>query len=191
MFSAAIGDEILHEVLRRLSRSFGSYLYRINGDVFLGVSLSSEDTASFAARLQSLFTKPVTVGNLSFPLQVRIAACVYPEHGETPGVLLDHIQSVLRFAKESDQSIAVYNGQLDEMIRTEADILRRLKEAVRQETLDVWYQPIMLLKDGQYSAAEALVRLSNGKGGYFSAAQVIALSERNGIVEDLGDYVLR
>lgn len=190
LFSADIGDEILHEVLRRLSRFFGSYLYRINGDVFLGVSLSGEDTASFAGRLQSLFTKPVTVGNLSFPLQVRIAACVYPEHGETPSALLDHIQSALRFAKESDQSIAVYNGQLDEMIRTEADILRRLKEAVRQETLDVWYQPIMLLKDGQYSAAEALVRLSNGKGGYFSAGQVIALSERNGIVEDVGDYVL-
>ena len=40
LFSADIGDEILHEALRRLSRPFGSYLYRINGDVFLGVSLS-------------------------------------------------------------------------------------------------------------------------------------------------------
>ncbi len=191
LFSADIGDEILHEVLRRISRFFGSYLYRINGDVFLGVSLSGEDTAAFADRLQSMFIKPVTVGTLSFPLRVRIAACVYPEHGETPSTLLDHIQSALRFAKESDQPIAVYNGQLDEMIRTEADILRRLKEAVRQQTLEVWYQPIMLLKDGRYSAAEALVRLSDGKGGYFSAGQVISLAERNGIVEELGDYVLR
>lgn len=190
LFSADIGDEILHEVLRRLSRFFGSYLYRINGDVFLGVSLSGEDTTSFAGRLQSLFTKPVTVGNLSFSLQVRVAACVYPEHGETPGALLDHIQSALRFAKESDRSIAAYNGQLDEMIRTEADILRRLKEAVRQRTLEVWYQPIMLLKADRYSAVEALARLSDGKGGYFSAAQVISLAERNGIVEELGDYVL-
>lgn len=190
LFSADIGDEILHEVLRRLSRPFGSYLYRINGDVFLGVSLSGEATASFADQLQSMFTKPVTVGNLSFPLQVYIAACVYPEHGETPSALLDHIQSALRFAKESDQPIAVYNGQLDEMIRTEADILRRLKEAIQQETLDVWYQPIMQLQTGRYSVAEALVRLSDGKGGYFSAGQVISLAERNGIVEDLGDYVL-
>lgn len=190
LFSAAIGDEILHEVLRRLSRPFGSYLYRINGDVFLGVSLSGEGTTSFAERLQSMFDEPATVGTLSFPLQVRIASCVYPAHGETPGELLDHIQSALRFAKESDRPIAAYNDQLDEMIRTETDILRRLKEAIRQETLEVWFQPIRQLKDGRFSAAEALVRLDDGKGGYYSAAQVIALSERNGIVEELGDYVL-
>ncbi len=190
LFSAAIGDEILHEVLRRLSRPFGTYLYRINGDVFLGVSLSDESAQSFASRLQAMFLAPITVGSLSFPLQIRIAACLYPEHGETPGALLDHIQSALRFAKESDRTVAIYNGQLDEMIRTEGDILRRLKDSIRQKSLEVWYQPIMLLEDGRYTAAEALVRLPNGKGGHFSAGQVISLAERNGIVEELGDYVL-
>ena len=190
LFSASIGDEILHEVRRRLSRPFGSYLYRINGDVFLGVSLSRESAQSVAARLQDLFAAPITVGKLSFPLQIRIAACRYPEHGETPGELLDHIQSALRFAKESGQAIAIYNGRLDEMIRTEADILGRLKDAVQQKTLEVWYQPIMLLEENEYTAAEALVRLPNGKGGYFSAGQVISLAERNGMVEALGDYVL-
>lgn len=190
LFSAEIGDEILHEVQRRLSRPFGSYLYRINGDVFLGVSLSDEEAVSFSNRLQAMFNEPVTVGTLSFPLQVRAAACVYPEHGETPSALLDHIQSALRFAKESDQAVTVYNGQLDEMIRTEADILRRLKEAIRRKTLEVWYQPIMCLSGHRFSAAEALVRLPDGKGGFFSAGQVISLAERNGIVEELGDYVL-
>lgn len=191
LFSADIGDEILHEVVRRLSRPFGSYLYRINGDVFLGVSLTEESAASFAARLGNMFAQPVTVGTLSFPLQVRVAACVYPAHGETPGVLLDHIQSALRFAKEAGRTLCVYNDRLEEMIRTEADILGRLKEAIRAETLEVWYQPIMMLAEGRYSVAEALVRLPDGKGGYFSAGQVISLAERNGIVEELGDYVLR
>lgn len=191
LFSADIGDEILHEVVRRLSRPFGSYLYRINGDVFLGVSLTEESAVSFAARLQGMFAEPVTVGNLSFPLQVRVAVCVYPEHGDTPGVLLDHIQSALRFAKESGGPLCIYNDQLEEMVRTEADILSRLKETVRKETLEVWYQPIMLLAEGTYNVAEALVRLPDGRGGYFSAGQVISLAERNGIVEELGDYVLR
>lgn len=191
LFSADIGDEILHEVVRRLSRPFGSYLYRINGDVFLGVSLTQEGADSFAARLQGMFAEPVTVGSLSFPLQVRVAACVYPEHGDTPGVLLDHIQSALRFAKEAGRSLCIYNDRLEEMIRTEAIILGRLKEAVREKTLEVWYQPMMLLKEGTYSAAEALVRLPDGKGGYYSAGQVVSLAERNGIVEELGDYVLR
>lgn len=190
LFSVDIGDEILHEVLRRLARPFGAYLYRINGDVFLGVSLSNESEESVASRLQKLFLTPIMVGTLSFPLQVRIAACVYPEHGDTPRNLLDHIQSALRFAKESNRTIAIYSEQLDEMIRTEADILHRLKDSIQQSTLEVWYQPIMRLGNHQYSAVEALVRLPDGKGGYFSAGQVISLAERNGIVEELGDYVL-
>lgn len=190
LFSASIGDEILHEVLRRLSRPFGSYVYRINGDVFLGVSLSDESVEFFVTRLQKMFATPITVGNLSFLLQIRIVACLYPEHGKTPGDLLDHIQSALRFSKESGDAVVVYSRQLDEIIRTEADILRRMKEAIREDTLEVWYQPIMQLDGGQYTAAEALVRLPDGNGGHFSAGQVISLAERNGIVEELGDYVL-
>lgn len=190
LFSASIGDEILHEVLRRLSRPFGSNLYRINGDVFLGICLSGESPASLAARLQEMFNEPITVGTLSFPLQIRIAVCLYPEHGKTPGELLDHIQSALRFAKTSDRTVTIYNDQLDEIIRTEADILRRLKDSIREGTLEVWYQPIMRLEAGCYTAMEALVRLPDGKGGYYSAGQVISLAESNGIVEELGDYVL-
>ena len=190
LFSADVGDAILHEVRGRLSRHFGSNLYRINGDVFLGISLSGERMESFANRLLEIFRLPVVVKHFSFPLRVRIAACCYPIHGENSSVLIDRIQSALRFAKESDQNVVIYNQKLDELIRTEADILRCLKDAIEQETLEVWYQPIMLLETGNYSAVEALVRLSDGKNGYFSAAQVISLAERNGIVEQLGDYVL-
>lgn len=190
LFSADVGDEILHEVRRRLSRSFGSYLYRINGDVFLGISLSDESMEFFTERLWQMFERPVMVKSFSFPLRVRIAACQYPIHGENPSELIDRVQSALRFAKESDQNIVIYNDTMDEMIRTEAHILRCLKDAIAHKTLEVWYQPIMLLETGHYSAVEALVRLSDGKGGYFSAGQVISLAERNGIVEQLGDYVL-
>ena len=190
LFSADVGDAILHEVRGRLSRQFGSYLYRINGDVFLGTSLSDESMESIAERLLEMFKIPVTVKSISFSLQVRIAACQYPSHGDNPSGLIDHIQSALRFAKELDQNIVIYNDTLDEIVRTETHILHRLKDAIERRTLEIWYQPIRLLQSGCYSSVEALVRLPDGKGGYFSAAQVISLAERNGIVEHLGDYVL-
>lgn len=190
LFNADVGDEILHEVRRRLTRFFGSYLYRINGDVFLGISLSDENAELFADRLLKKFEFPITVKNFVFPLRVRISACQYPEHGDNPSDLIDCIQAALRFAKESEKNIVIYNDTLDEIIRTEADIIRRLKDAIEQKTLEVWYQPIILLKNGVYSSVEALVRLPDGNGGYFPAGQVVSLAERNDIVERLGDYVL-
>lgn len=190
LFSADVGDDILHEVLRRMSRTFGSYLYRINGDVFLGVSLSKEKTDSFAEHLHETLTRPVMAGNLSIPLQIRLVVCQYPLYGGTPGVLLERIQSAMSFSKTSGRNIVIYNTELDDMVRTEADILHRLRIAIQQRTLEVWYQPLMYLETDSYQAAEALVRLRDGKGGYFSAFQVISLAERNGMVEELGDYVL-
>ncbi len=190
LFSTDVGDEIIHEMLRRLSRPFGSYLYRINGDVFLGISVSDEKADAFASRLWQMFSSPIMVGNISIPLQIRLVACQYPAHGSTPGALLEKIQSAMNFSKAMEQDIVIYNHALDETLRTEADILHRLNEAIRHKTLEVWYQPLMYIETSQFQAAEALVRLPDGKGGYFSAAQVISLAERNGIVEALGDYVL-
>lgn len=190
LFSADVGDEILHEMIRRLSRPFGSYLYRINGDVFLGISLTKEKTDVFAARLQQMLTAPVMAGNLSIPLQIRLVACRYPAHGSTPGMLLERLQSAMSFSKTSARSTVIYNDALDEMLRTEAHILHRLSDAIQQKTLEIWYQPLMHLESGQYKAVEALVRLPDGEGGYFPAGQVISLAERNAMVEALGDYVL-
>ncbi len=190
LFSTDVGDAILHEVLNRLSRPLGTYLYRINGDVFLGISLSTESVESLAGRLYQMLVRPVTVGNATIPLQVRVAACQYPAHGAAPGVLLDHLQSAIRFSKESGQNIVLYNDALDALLRTEADILRRLRGAIQQRTLEVWYQPMMCLETMRCSAAEALIRLPDGQGGHYSAGQVISLAERNGLVEELGDYVL-
>lgn len=190
LFNADVGDEILHEMLRRLSRPFGSYLYRINGDVFLGVSLIKERLEVFAERLQQILTIPVMVGSQVIPLQVRIVACQYPAYGDTPGILLERLQSAMSFSKSSGKNTVIYDASLDELVRTESDILRRLNDAVQQKTLEVWYQPLMHLETGCFKAAEALVRLPNGNGCYFSAGQVISLAERNGRVEVLGDYVL-
>lgn len=190
LFSAEVGDEILHEVRRRLSRPFGSYLYRINGDVFLGILLSTEPANTFMANLQQILTIPVMVENRSIPLQVRLVACQYPAHGNTPVALLERLQSAMRFSKASGKNIVVYNDILDETLRTEADILHRLNDAIEQQTLEIWFQPMMQLASGQYKTVEALTRLPDGKGGYYPAGQVISLAERNGSVEALGDYVL-
>lgn len=190
LFSAAVGDSILHEVIHRLSRQFGNHLYRINGDVFLGISLSGGNVENLAEKIQSLFKEPVIAGKTTFTLQVRISICRYPENGNHPEVLLDRIQSALRYAKESGRDVICYNEELDEIIRSESDILRRLKDAIQQKTLEVWYQPILHIESGRFTAAEALTRLPDGEGGYFPAGQVIALAERSGIVEQLGDYVL-
>lgn len=190
LFSTDVGDDILREVVTRLSRIFGAYLYRINGDVFLGISLTDESEERIADRLQMSLRTPVSAGSATFSLQVRVAACRYPDNGCCAEVLLHSIQSILRYAKRADRSILFYNDKLDELFKTEADIIHRLKYAIQEEELEIWYQPMVYVETGEFNVTEALVRLPDGAGGYFSAGQVVELAERSGMVEQLGDYVL-
>ncbi|WP_455436759.1 EAL domain-containing protein, partial [Hungatella hathewayi] len=168
-----------------------SYLYRINGDVFLGISQSEENAEAFAIRLEKMLVNLVTVKTISVPLRVRIVACQYPTHGDTPYVLLERIQAAMNFSKVSDRNVVVYDDELDALLRTDVEILHRLTQAIDQKSLEIWYQPARNLKNGRFDAAEALVKLPDGNGGYFSAGQVVSLAERNGKVRELGEYVLK
>lgn len=190
LFSANTGDLILYEVVSRLSRFFGNYLYRINGDVFLGISLSVGALDTEVKKIQKLLKEPVIVGANRFTLNLRVAVCQYPDHAREPDTLLDRIQSALGYAKKEEREVIFYNEALDKLLYTEARIQKLLREGVKQGTLEVWYQPILNTHTGRFDSVEALVRLSDGTGGYYPAGQVISIAEKNGMVEQIGDYVL-
>ena len=57
----------------------------------------------FAKRLRKLLTTPVTVGNFTIPLQVRLVSCCYHSHGCTPSEMLEQIQSIDHAAETLNQ----------------------------------------------------------------------------------------
>lgn len=77
------------------------------------------------------------------------------------------------------------------LLRDEVAIRRRLQTSLRDDTLEVWYQPIMNFHTGTFIAVEALLRLRDGQGRMLPTSQVIAIAERNGLVVRIGEYVLR
>lgn len=190
LFSANTCDLVLHEVVLRLSRQFGDYLYRINGDVFLGLSFSQGSVEAGIENLRARLTAPVTAGNATLALRVRIATCQYPRHADTPETLFDRIQSIMRYAKETRQESAVFDSKMEALLHTQARILQLLREGLQQDTVEVWFQPMLDTQTGRFTAAEALLRLPDGKGGFFPAGQVIAIAERNSMMEQVGEYVL-
>lgn len=191
LFSANTCDLALHEVVSRLSRQFGDYLYRINGDVFLGLSFAKGSVEAGIEGLRARLTAPVTAGNATLALRVRIATCQYPRHADTPETLFDRIQSIMRYAKETRQESAVFDDRMEALLHTQARILQLLREGLHQDTVEVWFQPMLDTQTGRFTAAEALLRLPDGKGGFFPAGQVIAIAERNSMMEQVGEYVLR
>ena len=190
LFNVQTGDEILREVSGRLKGFFGGYIYRINGDVFLGIHFRKEHPDAIANRLRQALAVPVKAGPDMFTISVNIGICTYPVHADTPEELLERVQVALRYAKRQD-GMVTYNAALMRLLRDEAVILRLLETRLGDGTLEVWYQPLMDLRTGRFTAAEALLRLRDAQGRLLPANQVIAIAERNGLVVRVGEYALR
>lgn len=190
LFNVQTGDEILREVSGRLKGFFGGYIYRINGDVFLGIDFRKEHPDAIANRLRQALAVPVKAGPDMFTISVNIGICTYPVHADTPEELLERVQVALRYAKRQD-GMVTYNAALMRLLRDEAVILRLLETRLGDGTLEVWYQPLMDLRTGRFTAAEALLRLRDAQGRLLPANQVIAIAERNGLVVRVGEYALR
>lgn len=191
LFNAGVGDAILAEISERLPRLFGDYLYRINGDVFLGIVISANSSESFAIKLRQILSEPFEIDNSSLEINTRIIVCSYPANGQTPEELIDRTEAAIRYSKTTGEETVICNEQLNSVLREESSIILALNDAIHEDNLEVWYQPIHSLENGCFNAAEALVRLSDDEnGGYYSAGRVVALAERSGFVESMGDYVL-
>ena len=66
-----------------------------------------------------------------------------------------------------------------------------LRKAVERNELVLVYQPIVELGTQQIIGAEALARWNHPRLGQVSPAHFIAVAEASGLIEGLGEYVLR
>jgi len=73
----------------------------------------------------------------------------------------------------------------------EGMVRNALAAAIRAEAITVAYMPIVRLVDRATSGHEALARWSDPQLGSVSPAEFIALAERNGMVGEIDDLILR
>lgn len=66
-----------------------------------------------------------------------------------------------------------------------------LRRGLQQQEFHLVYQPRVNLKSGQITGVEALVRWQHPIKGAISPAQFIPLAEATGVIEILGDWVLK
>lgn len=193
VFSIQMGDEILQEISNRLAPVFGTRFYRVDGDIFLGVSMETEDIHNLSEYIHSQAEKKMVFDQAEFELGCWIGICCYPEHGESAAVLMKAAQSALHQAKlgRSTSDIVVYDEYMVEALREEEEILNLLRRRIADNTLEVWYQPIYHVKEGKYISAEALLRLKDDEGRYLSPFEAILIAEKNNFVDIVGSYVLK
>lgn len=192
-----VGDELLIELGKRLQSTLRpeDVLARLGGDEFVVLSPGVPTPMAavrLAERLQALVSKPWISQDYSITpsMSVGIASTDDPE--VTVDELLRRADLAMYAAKGSDErSITIYDSVIDAQVRRGVLIRRQLQSAIDGDLLKVDFQPIVDLKSRDSIGFEALVRIRDFEGAWMAPIEFISVAESVGLIDQMGDLVLR
>ncbi|MFM2438316.1 MAG: hypothetical protein RLZ55_1135, partial [Actinomycetota bacterium] len=192
----AVGDAVLHEVVRRIQDVVGptSHVGRLGGDEF-GVLLSDGATVHddgvehVAVRVLAAIRDPIVVGDLTVLVTASVGSAVCPRDADTVRGLLVQADLAMFSAKSAGgDRYQPFTPSLSNEAVGEARLRQDLSAALRARMFDIDYQPIVDVRTGQPRGAEALVRWIRD-GERVSAGQFISFAERSGQILGIGHQV--
>lgn len=191
------GDELLIQTASRLNGAIRATdtLARFGGDEFMLIipELSGPEAAKVLAHgILALFEAPFEHNGQEFFVSTSIGMSLYPQDGDTAANLLKKADAALYRAKETGRNgYSFYDAGMNQDLQRKLELNVKLHQALSQDELCVYYQPIMDLNSGLIVGAEALVRWTDKELGIVSPVEFIPLAEKNGLIHRLGDFVLQ
>ncbi len=119
-------------------------------------------------------------------LEVAIASAKIPDELNSSFEILDFADLV---AKESPNGVKVIGQEMIDTVRKHFDIEGAVRRAIKNQSFEVYYQPIWDAETGRIKWAEALCRLIDDELGFISPADFIPVAEKRGLIVDLDEIV--
>lgn len=192
----AIGDEMLCALAGRLEKliSENSFVARLGGDEFAALNYyrSENQHDEFSTALAEIFKAPLILSDMEVIPAASIGLAHYPEDGERADHLINNADIAMFHAKSNHiETTCPYDEQMGHEVRARRQLAEALNDAIQNDELTLNYQRQTSLLDGKVCGYEALLRWTHPERGRISPADFIPLAEENGIIIQLGEWVLR
>jgi len=192
-----IGDKLLQSIAKRLvdcGRSSDT-VSRQGGDEFV-VLLSEvdqpDDAVITAQRMLQAVAEVHSIGHHDLHVTASIGLSIYPDDGLDAETLIKNADTAMYQAKENGhQSYKFFKPAMNVRAVERQSIEESLRRALERQEFALHYQPIINLKTGEISGAEALIRWNHPTRGLVSPAQFIPVAEDCGLILPIGNWVLR
>jgi diguanylate cyclase (GGDEF)-like protein len=186
------GNKVLNEIGKRLTNnSINESIVSYSGaDRFLIILFESLAIKSFVVNILETLRQDFIVENHKFNLTISIGIYVNENNGNVYEAL-QNADIALNSAKEKGRNCAVYYDEsLKQTISRKLHIVEKLRSALDNNILNVYYQPQIRLTDEKTIGFEALLRWMDEDYGYISPSEFIPLAEETEIILQLGRYVI-
>lgn len=190
------GDELLIQITSRFRDIMrdSDTIARLGGDEFAFIFHdvnNEQDIHIITNRMIEQVENPIIIDGMPFSVGVSIGVSIFPEHGDTAESLMRRADIALYQAKEQKNCAVFYNKADDHKSREIILMQHELRNAIKQETLEVFYQPKVDCNTKSIIGVEALARWPHPTQGMIPPSVFIPLAKQTGLINKLTMLVLR
>lgn len=126
----------------------------------------------------------------SFP--IYSTCCLFSSPKDVSSLrMVNTLFDALKLYDNKDDILAIEPEELQLKSDTEIERIEKLvKNALNENRLEVYFQPIYNVKEKKYTSAEALIRMKDDEGNDISPGVFIPIAEKSSVIIDIGAFVI-
>ncbi|MDE6691006.1 MAG: EAL domain-containing protein, partial [Clostridia bacterium] len=186
-------SEILREIVQYLVRTAGKKRVFVISQTKYAILLSEGgDSRNLTDKIYARFAQPFSSNGAKISLAVNTCLIDCPEVAAQSKDALSIMDLCLeeKSIAERNETVIAHKDILAKGQR-ETLILQAMRQALKDNGFEVFYQPIYSVKQKRLTSAEALIRMKDVGLGFVSPDEFIPLAEKNGLILEIGEFVFR
>ena len=195
MHGHGLGDMVLINAARRIEACLwaGETVARLGGDEFTVILRCNAQRArvtDVCKEILNVLAVPFAIGNENIYMNVSIGVATYPDDAATPEELMRNADLAMYSSKQAGRAcFTMFDRDMRNAALTKAKIVSDLRSAIADDKLELHYQPIVNLRNGEIFKAEALVRWRREHDNLVLPGEFIAFAEDAGLIREIGNWV--
>ena len=191
-----IGDQVLAEFCRRLSNclNVSDTLGRMDGHelaLILMIRKGQTGPKQIVDRIREVLREPFRVQEQDVTLTASIGIALYPDDGADAEGLIKQASTAMNRAKQAGRdTYRFYTAQMNVEVQARQELETALRDAVRKQAFELYYQPKISLRDGTLCGVEALLRWHRPGLVSVSPSVFVPILEDMGLISMVGQWVI-
>ncbi len=192
-----VGDALLAAVGQRIRACTRDrdFVARLGGDEFAILQIAPvlpDDALMLARQLVDAFKVPFKLDHGELAITTSIGIAMAPESGWSIDRLLQKADLGLCAAKaEGAGAFRFFELEMEADAQRRRALENGLRVALAKGEMTVAYQPLVDLRSWSIAGCEALARWTSPEWGPVSPAEFIPVAEATGMIDAIGEWVLR
>ena len=191
------GDQLLKIIAEVIKLTFdkNDTVARLGGDEFLIIMndlKGKEDIILSCDKLLKIFKKTFEVGERHIYITASMGITIFPGDSNNIDTLLINADAAMYKAKETGKNkYCFFDEKINSKLKRTGEIVKYLRQAIKENELEIYYQPQIDSHKRTIVGLEALLRWNSNEIGSVSPCEFIPIAEETGLISNIGEWVIK